>query len=173
MLRLRCPHQGCAIEVADDMVGARIRCPHCAQLLFVNPEPQQSTDVTATPEHRLYAGLPPLAVMLGVREGRGPARDDHGAAGAQMTDADWKALALPWKEVIREAGLPLSCSYWVIAPTTSPNPPVLENGTPSEAANAICMRLDPLPRHFCGAHAMMTIRPASVVREIHRTAEPV
>jgi len=35
-MRLRCPHNGCSIEIADDMVGARIRCPNCEQLLFVD-----------------------------------------------------------------------------------------------------------------------------------------
>jgi hypothetical protein len=41
-MRLRCPHQGCSIEIADDMVGARIRCPHCEQLLFADPAFQES-----------------------------------------------------------------------------------------------------------------------------------
>jgi hypothetical protein len=108
-MRLRCPHHGCSIEVADDMLGARIRCPHCQELLFVDPQYQEnaaeqaeandpSTAVEPVPDDsadldkRLYAGIPPLSLMLAVREGRAPAWDDR-AIRAQMTDDDWKALA--------------------------------------------------------------------------------
>jgi hypothetical protein len=107
MIRLRCPHHGCTIEVADDMLGARIRCPHCDQLLFVDPQHQQSTSpppsdaVTSNPRagesadvaQSIAEGLPPLAVLLGIREGRGRDWKDTGAARANMTELDWKALA--------------------------------------------------------------------------------
>ena len=40
---------------------------------------------------------------------------------ASPDSADRKALALPWKAVASEAGLPLSCSNWRMAPTASPS----------------------------------------------------
>lgn len=97
MIHLRCPHHGCSIEVADDMLGARIRCPHCEQLLFVEPPNLQSPEPppSAPPEvpHAVAAGMPPLAAMLGIRAGHGRAWGDAGTARANMTDVDWKALA--------------------------------------------------------------------------------
>jgi hypothetical protein len=129
-MRLRCPHNGCSIEVADDMVGARIRCPHCEQLLFVDrqyeegaaeplgaeiptlaPDSEQKPQSSepARPEARLYAGMPPLALMLAIREGRGSAWD-AGAIRAEMTDDDWKALAL--FEKVLWATASLTTSLW-------------------------------------------------------------
>jgi hypothetical protein len=98
-MRLRCPNQGCSIEVADDMVGARIRCPHCEQLLFVDPAFQEGAagqqtapNESALLENRLYAGVPPLSVMLALRGGRPPLGKDDAALRAEMTADDWKAL---------------------------------------------------------------------------------
>jgi hypothetical protein len=125
-MRLRCPHQGCSIDVPDDMVGARMRCPHCEQLLFVDPQymegaagqiPATAPDAEkkplpgepARPEARLFAGMPPLALMLAMREGRGPAWD-AGAVRAEMTDDDWKALALFEKMLWATASL--TTSLW-------------------------------------------------------------
>lgn len=94
MIYLRCPHHGCPIEVADDMLGARIRCPHCAQLLFVEPQDQPAGDTPPQPTAQgVHAGMPPLAAMLGIREGRGSAWGEPRAVRANMTDLDWQALA--------------------------------------------------------------------------------
>lgn len=96
MLHLRCPHHGCPIEVEEDMLGARIRCPHCDKLLFVEPEHLEGDGAAATEgpgrgEHGVHEGLPPLSVMLGIREGRVPWADDAELR-ARMTDEDWRAL---------------------------------------------------------------------------------
>ena len=40
---------------------------------------------------------------------------------ASPASADWNALALPWKVVTSDAGLPLSCSNCRIAATASPS----------------------------------------------------
>jgi hypothetical protein len=119
-MRLRCPHHGCPIDVADDMLGARIRCPHCEELLFVDPRYQEGAPAApepkppepAGPEHRLYAGMPPLAVMLAIRAGRAPdALDRH----AEMTADDWQALAAFEKVVRAAVGLKTSLVCGVIA----------------------------------------------------------
>lgn len=112
MLRLRCPHHGCSIDVADDKIGEWMRCPQCQQLLIVDPKhiehptaqpeapdlalhagSKRPPDKPDQGENRLYAGLPPLAVMLGIRQGRGANWKDVPAVHAQMTVADWAALA--------------------------------------------------------------------------------
>ncbi len=93
MIRLRCPHHGCPIDVADDMLGARIRCPHCAQLLFVEAQNEEPSDPPPDAPHAVAAGMPPLAAMLGIREGHGRHWGDAGPARANMTDLDWRALA--------------------------------------------------------------------------------
>lgn len=126
-MRLRCPHNGCSIEIADDMVGARIRCPKYEQLLFVDrqylegaagpigaestPDREQKPrpGKSARPEASLYAGMPPLALMLAIREGRGSAWD-AGAIRAEMTDDDWKALAM--FEKVLWATASLTTSLW-------------------------------------------------------------
>jgi hypothetical protein len=108
-MRLRCPHHGCLIEVEDDMLGARIRCPQCGELLFVEAAYRDDADAPAVPapspdpeaepekaddlEDRLYAGVPPLSLMLAIREGRGPGRRDEEIIRRRMTPEDWEALA--------------------------------------------------------------------------------
>ncbi len=136
-MRLRCPHQGCSINVADDLVGARIRCPHCEQFLVVDPRyqeaaceqvqpgmpslslgPEPRPAEPANPEHRVHAGLPPLSVMLAVRAGRAPAWKDDGTVSAEMTADDWTALAAFEKVLYAIAAL--QTSLWVgIATATS------------------------------------------------------
>src|SRR5258708_34980971 len=134
-MRLRCPHNGCSIEVADDMVGARICCPTCEQLLFADrqylegaagPIGAENTTLAADleqkpgfseparPEGRLYAGMPPLAQMLAIREGRGSAWD-AGAIRAEMTGDDWKALALFEKVLRATASLRTALLFGVTA----------------------------------------------------------
>jgi DNA-directed RNA polymerase subunit RPC12/RpoP len=108
-MRLRCPHHGCPIDVEDDMLGARIRCPQCGELLFVKESyradagepgvPSLSLDPEPKPEapddleDRVYAGVPPLSLMLAIREGRGPGRRDEEIIRRRMTPEDWEALA--------------------------------------------------------------------------------
>src|SRR3954465_14636193 len=93
-VRLRCPNDGCTVEVADGLVGAGVRCPLCQQFLPAAPYDPKVGDLElpptkpagapaaaqqpaptkpAPPEKRLYAGLPPLAVLFGVRQGHGTA----------------------------------------------------------------------------------------------------
>jgi DNA-directed RNA polymerase subunit RPC12/RpoP len=114
-MRLRCPHQGCSIEVADDMLGARIRCPHCDQLLFVDPAFQEDAAAPApieagNLENRLYAGVPPLSLMLALRAGRPPLGKDDAALRAEMTPEDWTALAA--FETIFHAIASLKTALW-------------------------------------------------------------
>jgi hypothetical protein len=105
-MRIRCPHHGCSIEVEDDMLGARIRCPQCGELLFVEAAYRDDAEAPAVPvpasdpetgpddlENRLYAGVPPLSLMLAIREGRGPGRRDEEIIRRRMTPEDWEALA--------------------------------------------------------------------------------
>jgi len=54
--------------------------------------------------------MPPLALMLAMRAGRGPAWKDDGAVRAEMTDDDWKALAL--FEKVLWATASLTTSLW-------------------------------------------------------------
>jgi hypothetical protein len=129
MIRLRCPHNGCSIEVADDRLGARIRCPRCDQFLFADlqylegadlelpgqepaaaPEPAPKPDAPARGEKRLRAGPPPLSLLLGLREGRGSDWGDERAIRAEMTEDDWKALAAFEKVV--EAAASLRRTLW-------------------------------------------------------------
>jgi hypothetical protein len=111
MMRIRCPHHGCSIEVPGDFAGKWIRCPQCAQSVFVEPRGSDDANIQIQPsmsleldpragptsgettEKRVHAGLPPLSIMLGLREGRGRAWNDEADVRAHMTPADWKALA--------------------------------------------------------------------------------
>jgi hypothetical protein len=102
MIHLRCPHHGCPIDVADDMLGARIRCPHCSQLLFVEPEDQEAADPPPV-SHEIAEGMPPLAAMLGIREGRGARFGESRAVHANMTNADWQAL-VAFEKLLDAAG---------------------------------------------------------------------
>ena len=115
-MNLRCPENNCPIEVPDDLVGTRIRCPHCATWLLVEEkyrdtsspqiqagEPNMSLDASADKptanesvnlENQIYDGLPPLSVMLALRRQQGAEFDaDDFARRYPMTDDDWKALA--------------------------------------------------------------------------------
>jgi hypothetical protein len=135
MVRLRCPHDGCTIEVADDLAGAQVRCPQCEQFLLVEPPFPEGPKLELPPkkpagapapekpagparpgpvEKRLHAGLPPLAVLLGVREGRGGFGPDALAAPAEMTEEDWKALDAFEKVLLATASLRTSLWYGVI-----------------------------------------------------------
>jgi hypothetical protein len=113
-MRLRCPNQGCLIEVPDDMLGARMRCPQCGQLFFADARDREDASPPPAPpgpvasEHRLHEGLPPLAKMLAVRAGRGPAWPDDRALRAEMTPDDWRALAAFEKVVAAVHWLQLS-----------------------------------------------------------------
>jgi hypothetical protein len=103
VLRLRCPNQGCLLELPDEMMGQRARCPHCEQFLVVESRLLVETGVSASPlpsfdlgpkekragaaagnDTSVYAGLPPLAVMLGIRKGRGRDWQGDAALRAQM-----------------------------------------------------------------------------------------
>lgn len=108
-MRLRCPARKCPIEVPDDLVGARIRCPHCGELIIVDaqdgegrsdiqpglppgaPDPREVKNL----ENQIYDGLPPLSVMLELRRRKGgPAYDQEELNRRYpMTEDDWKALA--------------------------------------------------------------------------------
>ena len=115
-MNLRCPKNNCPIEVPDDLVGTRIRCPHCAAWLIVQEkdrapssaqiqvgEPNMSLDAIADKltakesvnlENQIYDGLPPLSVMLALRRQQGADFDaDDFARRHPMTDDDWKALS--------------------------------------------------------------------------------
>jgi hypothetical protein len=109
-MRLRCPNQGCSIEVPDDMIGTRIRCPHCDQFLLadlryreedsqryqhlsLDPPSKSGHGEPAQLEHGLREGLPPLALMLAVRAGKGASWTEPRGLRKEMTDLDWKALA--------------------------------------------------------------------------------
>jgi hypothetical protein len=127
MIQLRCPDDGCVVDVAD-MLGATVYCPHCQRALDVDAhhhhvqadppvlslslgsEAGAEPSKPAGPEDGLYAGMPPLAIMLGVREGRGPHwKDEHGLR-KEMTANDWKALAA-FEKVLEAAGA-LKASLW-------------------------------------------------------------
>jgi hypothetical protein len=133
MIRMRCPHQGCPINVADELAGKRIRCPHCEQFLVVDAadrrgaseqiqavpptpplelEPRPSRPRPDPAEDRLYEGLPPLSVMLALREGRGPRWKDDRELRDQMTPDDWKALDA--FETVLIACASLSRSIWFV-----------------------------------------------------------
>jgi hypothetical protein len=115
-MRLRCPKENCPIDVPDDLVGVRIRCPHCGEWLVVDPKyrdasaeqiraavPDMSLGASAEKpalqeplnlENQIYDGLPPLAVMIAVRRQQGSHfTPDDLAARYPMTDDDWKALS--------------------------------------------------------------------------------
>jgi hypothetical protein len=114
MIRLRCPHHGCPIEVADDMLGARIRCPHCSQLLFVEPENQGPAEPPPV-SHGVAEGMPPLAAMLGIREGRGARFGESRAVHANMTNVDWQALAAFEKLLDAAAALQRAIGFGIVA----------------------------------------------------------
>src|SRR5437763_553077 len=118
MIRLRCPHHGCPIDVADDMLGARIRCPHCEELLFVEPpnhEPADSPPADPPPaSHGIAEGMPPLAAMLGIREGRGAHWGESRAVRANMTDAYWQALAAFEKLLDAAAALQRAIGFGIV-----------------------------------------------------------
>jgi hypothetical protein len=115
-MRLRCPQKNCPIDVPDDLVGVRIRCPHCGAWLDVDPKyrdtaseqiqagaPDMTLDaITEKPkpkesvklENQIYDGLPPLAVMMALHRQKGADFDaDDYASRYPMTDDDWKALS--------------------------------------------------------------------------------
>ena len=91
-MRLRCPARKCPIDVPDDLVGARIRCPHCGELIFIGAKDGESQSDQVQPglpavapdpkevsnlENQIYDGLPPLSVMMELRRRTGrPAYDD-------------------------------------------------------------------------------------------------
>lgn len=52
-MRLRCPARKCPIEVPDDLVGARIRCPHCGELIVIDAKDREGPSV------QVQQGLPP------------------------------------------------------------------------------------------------------------------
>ena len=111
------------------MLGARIRCPHCAKLLFVEQEHFEvygsaAAETPGRAEQGVAAGLPPLSVMLGIREGRVPWADDAELR-ARMTDEDWAALdafeamlrAVAAGRVLLWLGLPvaaLTAVFWLV-----------------------------------------------------------
>jgi hypothetical protein len=115
-MRLRCPHKNCPIDVPDDLVGVRIRCPHCGEWLDVDPKhsdtlteqipagvPDITLDaITQKPkptqsiklENQIYDGLPPLAVMMALHRQKGAEYDkDDYASRYPMTEDDWRALS--------------------------------------------------------------------------------
>src|SRR5258708_37554106 len=92
-MQLRCPENNCPIEVPDDLVGTRIRCPHCAAMLTVEA-PVSEGNESVNLEHQIYDGMPPLSVMMALRRQQGAAFDaDDFATRYPMTDDDWKALS--------------------------------------------------------------------------------
>jgi hypothetical protein len=107
-MQFRCPANNCPIEVSDDLIGMRIRCPHCAAMLTVERSASETSAVqpgapdgvskppkeSVNLEHQIYDGLPPLSVMMALRRQQGAAFDaDDFAARYPMTDDDWKALS--------------------------------------------------------------------------------
>lgn len=105
-MRLRCPHANCLIEVSDELVGTRIRCPHCSFSFIVaakDAEPHADQFKVGDPapkskeapnlENQIYDGLPPLAVMIALKRQQGEAYDAYDFASKfEMTEDDWKAL---------------------------------------------------------------------------------
>jgi DNA-directed RNA polymerase subunit RPC12/RpoP len=127
-MRLRCPAKQCPIEVPDDLVGARIRCPHCGSLIVVDakdcegpsvqvqqglpsgaPDPQEVSNL----ENQIYDGLPPLSVMMALRRRKGgPAYDQEELNRRYpMTEDDWKALAAFEKAL--DASAALTTAFWI------------------------------------------------------------
>src|ERR1035438_10344839 len=126
-MRLRCPAKQCPIEVPDDLVGARIRCPHCGELIVIAakdfegpsaqvqqglppgaPDPKEVSNL----ENQIYDGLPPLSVMLALRRKGGPAYNQEELNRRYpMTDDDWKALAAFEKAL--HASAALTTAFWI------------------------------------------------------------
>jgi DNA-directed RNA polymerase subunit RPC12/RpoP len=126
-MRLRCPANKCPIDVPDDFVGARIRCPHCGTLILVEakngegrsdqvqpglptgaPDPKEVSNL----ENQIYDGRPPLSVMMELRRRKGkPAYDDEELSRRYpMTEDDWKALAA--FEQVLYASAALTTAFW-------------------------------------------------------------
>ena len=105
-MRFRCPHQNCPVEVPNDMIGMRIRCPHCEAFFVLDlqyredsAEQIQTKAPAAAPlakepsnlGEQIYDGLPPLSLMIAMRRQKGLDYDDLEAK-YQMTPDDWRAL---------------------------------------------------------------------------------
>ena len=135
-MRVRCSKNGCPFDVPDDMVGARIRCPHCGHLMFVEPETSEQVQPGVPPaakpkdavklENQLYDGLPPLSVMMALR--RQQANLPEAPASLEMTEDDWKALSAYeqvlhaeqslWSSLLyglAALGFNLIAAWWVLA----------------------------------------------------------
>ncbi|HZZ80871.1 MAG TPA: hypothetical protein VFE62_20380 [Gemmataceae bacterium] len=130
-MRLRCPAENCPIELPDDLLGSKIRCPHCGTLILIDakyresaspqiregepagapekPDPREPSNL----ENQIYDGLPPLAVMMALRRRGGkPAYDqDELNQRYPMTDDDWKALAAFEKALHASVSLTNAC--WI------------------------------------------------------------
>ncbi len=105
-MRLRCPENNCPIDVPDDLVGVRIRCPHCGASIVVDSQqgvesasqikaggPGAKSNDAPNLENQIYDGLPPLAVMMALKRQKGIAYDAHDFASKfEMTEDDWRAL---------------------------------------------------------------------------------
>src|SRR6476620_4604482 len=106
-MRVRCPVGNHTIDLPDDSLGARVRCPMCNQLFFVEtdqceeppseqiaaaapaePAPRDEKDLT----QRIYDGLPPLSVMIALRRQQGRHQDADELFALEMTPDDWRAL---------------------------------------------------------------------------------
>ncbi len=128
-MRVRCPNKDCPFDVPDDLVGARVRCPHCFHLFFVEreedagathvqaaasnaPADEKRTDPVRI-ENQIYDGLPPLAVMMALR--RQQANLDDIPAELEMTDEDWQALSAFEQVLHAEWSLRTSLIYGLIA----------------------------------------------------------
>jgi hypothetical protein len=113
--------------VPDDLIGARIRCPHCGELIVIEakdcegpsvhvqqgmppgaPDPKEASNL----ENQIYDGLPPLSVMLALRRRKGgPAYDQEELNRRYpMTDDDWRALAAFEKAL--HASAALTTAFW-------------------------------------------------------------
>jgi hypothetical protein len=115
-MRLRCPQKNCPIDVPDDLVGVRIRCPHCGAWLDVDEKYREPSDEqiqasmpvlsfdTKAPkpkpaepiklENQIYDGLPPLSLMIALHQRKGHDADANDYASRYpMTEDDWKALS--------------------------------------------------------------------------------
>jgi DNA-directed RNA polymerase subunit RPC12/RpoP len=127
-MRLRCSANRCPIEVPDDLVGARIRCPHCGALIVVDAKDGDYQSVQVQPgepagapnpkevsnlENQIYDGLPPLSVMMELRRRKGRAAYDADELSRRypMTEDDWKALAA-FEEALH-ASAALTTAYWI------------------------------------------------------------
>jgi hypothetical protein len=128
-MQVRCPANNCPIEVSEDLLGARIRCPHCGELVFLEDKPGaapsphvQSGTPPGAPltdprdalklDSQIYDGLPPLAVMMALRrqQGRDFDADDFNRR-YPMTEDDWKALAA--FETGLHASVSLDTAFWL------------------------------------------------------------